>query len=30
MKYTIQENQLDYETYYNLRKSVGWNNWSKV
>ena len=30
MKYTIKENQLDYETYYNLRESVGWNNWSKV
>ena len=29
MKYTIKENQLNYETYYTLRKSVGWNNWSK-
>lgn len=29
MKYTIKENQLDYETYYTLRESVGWNNWSK-
>lgn len=29
MKYTIKENQLDYETYYTLRKSVEWNNWSK-
>ena len=30
MKYIIKENQLDYETYCNLRESVGWNNWSKV
>ncbi|MFR5487459.1 GNAT family N-acetyltransferase [Eubacterium sp.] len=29
MKYTIKENQLNYETYYTLRKSVEWNNWSK-
>ncbi|WP_303137234.1 GNAT family N-acetyltransferase [uncultured Eubacterium sp.] len=29
MKYTIKENQLNYETYYTLRESVGWNNWSK-
>ena len=29
MKYTIKENQLNYETYYTLRGSVGWNNWSK-
>ena len=29
MKYTIRENQLNYETYYTLRESVGWNNWSK-
>ncbi len=29
MKYTIKENQLNYETYYTLRASVGWNNWSK-
>ena len=29
MKYTIKENQLDYETYYNLRESVGWNNWAR-
>ena len=29
MKYTIKENQLNYETYYTLRKSVEWNSWSK-
>ena len=29
MKYTIKENQFNYETYYTLRESVGWNNWSK-
>ena len=29
MNYTFKENQLDYETYYILRKSVKWNNWSK-
>lgn len=29
MKYTIKEKQLNYETYYTLRESVGWNNWSK-
>lgn len=29
MKYIIKENQLNYETYYTLRESVGWNNWSK-
>ena len=29
MKYTIKENQLNYETYYTLRESVEWNNWSK-
>lgn len=29
MKYTIKENQLNYETYYTLRESLGWNNWSK-
>ena len=29
MKYTIKENQLNYEKYYTLRESVGWNNWSK-
>lgn len=29
MKYTIKENQLNYETYYTLRESVGWNNWNK-
>lgn len=29
MKYTIKENQLNYETYYTLRESGGWNNWSK-
>ena len=29
MKYTIKENQLNYETYYTLREYVGWNNWSK-
>lgn len=29
MKYTIKENQLNYETYYTLRESVRWNNWSK-
>ena len=29
MKYTIKENQLIYETYYTLRKSVEWNSWSK-
>lgn len=29
MKYTKKENQLNYETYYTLRESVGWNNWSK-
>ena len=26
MNYTFKENQLDYETYYILRKSVKWNN----
>lgn len=29
MKYTIKEKQLNYETYYTLRESVGWNNWNK-
>ena len=29
MEYIIKENQLNYETYYTLRESVGWNNWSK-
>ena len=29
MNYTFKENQLDYETYYILRKSVKWNNWSR-
>ena len=29
MRYIVKENQLDYETYYTLRESVGWNNWSK-
>lgn len=29
MKYTIKEKQLNYETYYTLRESVRWNNWSK-
>ena len=29
MSYTFKENQLDYETYYILRKSVKWNNWSR-
>lgn len=29
MEYIIKENQLNYETYYTLRKSVEWNNWSK-
>ena len=29
MEYIIKENHLNYETYYTLRESVGWNNWSK-
>ena len=29
MEYIIKENQLNYETYYTLRESVEWNNWSK-
>ena len=29
MEYIIKENQMNYETYYTLRESVGWNNWSK-
>lgn len=29
MRYIVKENQLDYETYYTLRESVGWDNWSK-
>ena len=29
MNYTFKENQLDYETYYILRKSIKWNNWSR-
>ena len=29
MNFAFKENQLNYETYYTLRKSVEWNNWSK-
>ncbi len=29
MEYTVKENQLDYDTYFALRESVGWNNFSK-
>lgn len=29
MEYKIKENCLDYETYFSLRESVGWNNFSK-
>ena len=29
MNFAFKENQLDYETYYILRKSVKWNNWSR-
>lgn len=29
MNFLIKENCLTYETYYMLRESVGWNNWSR-
>lgn len=28
--YNYIENSLDYKTYFNLRESVGWNNFSKA
>ncbi len=29
MQYQVKENELSYETYLELRKSVNWNNWSR-
>ena len=29
MEYALIDNSLDYDTYFSLRKSVGWNNFSR-
>ena len=30
MELILQENVLTYDIYFELRKSVDWNNWSKT